>query len=123
MKGLVLRKLEATSDYNIYYRKVPIGNEKARLVLAALGIRAGSLSGMQQNANKVGKATMALNNEDMARLTEEVKEVLQGSKLRAVGRQWQLFITPWPQDYKIHSSWPLAFLYLSNFMSFEIHWE
>lgn len=70
---------EATGNLRLQYllQEMPIGNEKARLVLAALGIRAGSLSGMQQNANKVGEATVDLNNEDMARWTEEVKEVLQ----------------------------------------------
>lgn len=69
---------EAKGNLRLQYllQEMPIGNEKARLVLAALGIRAGSLSGMQQNANKVGEATVQLNQADMSKWAEEVKEVL-----------------------------------------------
>ncbi len=58
-------------------QEMPIGNTKARLILAALGIRPGSVSGMQLNANKVGEATVALNENDMADLVEEVKDILE----------------------------------------------
>ncbi len=70
---------EARGNLRLQYllQEMPIGNEKVRLILAALGIRPGSRSGMQVNANKVSKATIKLNEEDMGRWAEEVKTVLQ----------------------------------------------
>lgn len=69
---------EAKGNLRLQYllQEMPIGNEKVRLILAALGIRAGSRSGMQSNANKVGKATIKLNEQDMGKWAEEVKSVL-----------------------------------------------
>ena len=70
---------EAKGNLRLQYllQEMPIGNEKVRLVLAALGIRPGSRAGMQINANKVSEATAKLNTEDMAKWAGEIKAVLQ----------------------------------------------
>lgn len=70
---------EAKGNLRLQYllQEMPIGNEKVRLVLAALGLRAGSRSGMQNNANKVGVRTIELNKNDMSQWADEVKSVLQ----------------------------------------------
>jgi hypothetical protein len=71
--------LEARGNLRLQYllQEMPIGIEKVRLILAALGIRPGSRSGMQANANKVAAATVKLNTEDMDKWAEEVKMVLK----------------------------------------------
>ena len=54
-----------------------MGNTKARLVLAATGTPPPARSTMQETANKVGQATVNLNNEDMAKCRKDTKRINQ----------------------------------------------
>ncbi len=53
----------------------PIGNERARVVIAGLQLRPGSRSGMTKSANKVGADTKAMNEADMDELIDRVKDI------------------------------------------------
>ena len=53
----------------------PIGNSKARMLIASTNTPPPALSSMTRLSNKVGAATVTLNNEDMARRKQSLKDV------------------------------------------------
>ena len=53
----------------------PIGNERARHLMASLGMRPGSRKGMQKNANKAGEITQSVCQEDLTRHIQDLKNV------------------------------------------------
>ena len=55
----------------------PIGPTEAQLLLAAVGLNAGSLSSMQKGAYKAALATENVNHEDMLKWRGVVMDVLQ----------------------------------------------
>lgn len=59
----------------VVLQDMPIGNVNAQLILAALGVRAGSLSGMQNMSYKVSDVTVCVNNEDMNNWRNYIKQV------------------------------------------------
>lgn len=78
-------RLAATGNLQILsaLQDMEIGVSKAILLFASIGLRAGSLSGMQKMACKVSDATVKLNQENMEHLRDKVKQVLvdRGCKL------------------------------------------
>lgn len=67
----------------------PISNERARLLLAYTGMRPGSRSGMQKNANQAGNITAATNTLDLQEKIQELKEV---NKARGLGEDAPLIV-------------------------------
>ena len=68
-------------SFGVGLQDTPIGNKRARLLLASMNTSPPSKSAMQKTANKVGKAIVAINEKDMAEKLSEVRKanVLRGT--------------------------------------------
>ena len=75
-KGPGRRAATSNARLQLLLQDIPIGPTELQLIFAAVGLRVGSLSGMQKMAYKAAQATEELSEADMRKWREVTKQVL-----------------------------------------------